>query len=145
MEKMAEYFRPDNWSLLLIDEERNDLYFALAVGPAAEALKKIRLKMGEGIAGYVAQHGENVIVPDVSKDVRFAKRVDEVTKWETRSIVCMPLRSERRTVGVVQLINANLAHFNDMEQFFLQSLCDYAAVAIENSRNIDKLQRPVAH
>ena len=51
MEKMAEYFRPDNWSLLMVDEERDELYFAIAVGEASEALKNVRLKVGEGIAG----------------------------------------------------------------------------------------------
>ena len=54
MEKMAEYFRPDTWSLLMVDEEQNELYFAIAVGDKAEALKNIRLKVGEGIAGWVA-------------------------------------------------------------------------------------------
>ena len=58
MEKMAEYFRPDNWSLLMVDEERDELYFAIAVGKASEALKNVRLKVGEGIAGWVAKHGE---------------------------------------------------------------------------------------
>src|SRR6266478_6060402 len=64
MEKMAEYFRPDTWSLLMIDEQHNELYFAIAVGDAAEALKDVRLKVGEGIAGWVAKNGEQLIVPD---------------------------------------------------------------------------------
>ena len=55
MEKMAEYFRPDNWSLLMVDEEKQELYFAIAVGDAAEALKTVRLKLGEGIAGWVSK------------------------------------------------------------------------------------------
>jgi signal transduction protein with GAF and PtsI domain len=58
MEKMAEYFRPDTWSLLMVDEEKDELYFAIAVGAAAEALSKARLKVGEGIAGWVARHGQ---------------------------------------------------------------------------------------
>src|SRR3981081_4927063 len=85
MEKMAEYFRPDTWSLLMVDEEHDELYFAIAVGDAAEALKSVRLKVGEGIAGWVAKHGEQLIVPDVEADPRFAKRIDDTTKWETRS------------------------------------------------------------
>ena len=80
MEKMAEYFRPDTWSLLMVDDQRDELYFAIAVGSAAEALKNVRLKVGEGIAGWVAKHGERLVVPDVYTDPRFAKRIDEMTQ-----------------------------------------------------------------
>ena len=139
MEKMAEYFRPDNWSLLMVDEERDELYFAIAVGPASESLKNVRLKVGEGIAGWVAKNGERVIVPDVYTDIRFAKRIDEMTKWETRSIICVPLRSKHRVLGVIQLVNVNMEGFSDHE-FFLQSLCDFAAIAIENARAVEKIQ-----
>jgi len=140
MEKMAEYFRPDTWSLLMVDDQRNELYFAIAVGDAAEALKNVRLKVGEGIAGWVAKHGERLLVPDVYTDPRFAKRIDEMTKWETRSIICVPLRSKHRVLGVIQLVNVNMEGFSDQEVFFLQSLCDYAAIAIENARSVEKIQ-----
>jgi diguanylate cyclase (GGDEF)-like protein len=140
MEKMAEYFRPDTWSLLMVDEEREELYFAIAVGTASDALKNVRLKVGEGIAGWVAKHGERLVVPDVMNDPRFAKRIDEMTKWETRSIVCVPLRSKHRVLGVIQLVNIDMQSFNDQEVFFLQSLCDYAAIAIENARSVEKIQ-----
>ncbi len=140
MEKMAEYFRPDTWSLLMVDEERDELYFAIAVGSASEALKNVRLKVGEGIAGYVAKNGEKVIVPDVMNDPRFAKRIDEMTKWETQSIICVPLRSRLRVLGVIQLVNVDMNHFGAQEEFFLQSLCDYAAIAIENARAVERIQ-----
>src|ERR1700744_291977 len=119
MDKMAEFFRPDTWSLLMVDEPKDELYFAIAVGDAAEALKTVRLKMGEGIAGWVAGHGEPLIVPDVYNDPRFAKRIDEMTKWKTRSIVCMPLKSRQRVLGVIQLINVGLSEFDENEIFFL--------------------------
>jgi diguanylate cyclase (GGDEF)-like protein len=140
MEKMAEYFRPDTWSLLMVDEEHNELYFAIAVGDAAEALKDVRLKVGEGIAGWVAKNGEQLIVPDVYTDARFAKRIDKVTQWETRSIICIPLNSKHRVLGVIQLVNVDMKGFGDQEIFFLQALCDYAAIAIENSRSVEKIQ-----
>jgi diguanylate cyclase (GGDEF)-like protein len=140
MEKVAEYFRPDTWSLLMVDEPKDELYFAIAVGDAAEALKTVRLKMGEGIAGWVARHGEPLIVPDVYKDPRFAKRIDEMTKWKTRSIVCMPLKSRQRVLGVIQLINVGLSEFEENEIFFLNALCDYAAIAIENARAVRRVQ-----
>src|ERR1700680_3288165 len=136
MEKMAEYFRPDTWSLLRVDAERDELYFAIAVGSASETLKNIRLNVGEAIAGYVAKHGESLVVPDVMSDPRFAKRIDEMTKWETRSIVCFPVRSRLRVLGVIQLVNVDMEYFGDQEIFFLQSLCDYAAIAIENARAV---------
>jgi diguanylate cyclase (GGDEF)-like protein len=140
MDKMAEYFRPDTWSLLMVDEELDELYFAIAIGNASEALKNVRLKVGEGIAGWVAKHGERLIVPDVMADPRFAKRIDEMTEWETHSIICVPLRSKHRVLGVIQLVNVNMDGFGDQELFFLQSLCDYAAIAIENARAVEKIQ-----
>jgi diguanylate cyclase (GGDEF)-like protein len=140
MEKMAEYFRPDTWSLLMVDEELDELYFAIAVGNASEALKNVRLKVGEGIAGWVAKHGERLIVPDVMADPRFAKRIDEMTQWETHSIICVPLRSKHRVLGVIQLVNVNMDGFGDDALFFLQSLCDYAAIAIENARSVERIQ-----
>src|SRR5204862_3136358 len=140
MEKMAEYFRPDTWSLLMVDEQKNELYFAIAVGSASEALKNVRLKVGEGIAGHVAKYGEKLIVPDVRADQRFAKRIDQMTQWETQSIICVPLKSKLRVLGVIQLVNVDMQHFGDQESFFLQSLCDYAAIAIENARAVEKIQ-----
>jgi diguanylate cyclase (GGDEF)-like protein len=140
MEKMAEYFRPDTWSLLMVDEARDELYFAIAVGDKAEVLKNVRLKVGEGIAGWVAKNGEARVVPDVSADPYFASRVDEATKWETRSVICVPLRSKLRVLGVIQLVNVDMSRFTDAELFFLQSLSDYAAIAIENARWVEKIQ-----
>src|SRR5438477_1352261 len=140
MEKMAVFFRPDTWSLLMVDEQKDELYFAIAVGDAADALKSIRLKVGEGIAGWVAKHGESLLVPDVYRDPRFAKRIDEMTKWETRSIICVPLKSKHRVLGVIQLINCAMESFTDNEMFFLHALCDYAAIAIDNARAVEKIQ-----
>src|SRR5512140_1172033 len=140
MEKISEYFRPDTWSLLMVDEDADELYFAIAVGPAADTLKSLRLKLGEGIAGWVAKHGEPLLVPDVYNDPRFAKRIDEMTKWQTRSIICIPLASRHRVLGVIQLINVDMKGFGDNEMLLLQALADYAAIAIDNARAVEKIQ-----
>ena len=140
MDKMAEFFRPDTWSLLMVDEQKDELYFAIAVGDAAETLKTVRLKVGEGIAGWVAKHGDSLIVPDVYNDPRFAKRVDAMTKLKTRSIICVPLQSKHRVLAVIQLINCALESFGEQEMFFLHALCDYAAIAIDNARAVEKIQ-----
>ena len=140
MDKMAAYFRPDTWSLLMTDEGSDELYFAIAVGEAAESLKSVRLKLGEGIAGWVARNGEPLIVPDVYTDPRFAKRIDEITKWKTRSMLCVPLKSKQRVLGVIQLINVPMEAFGDEQMFFLQALCDYAAIAIDNARSVARIE-----
>lgn len=140
MDKMAEFFRPDTWSLLMVDEQRDELYFAIAVGDAAETLKTVRMRLGEGIAGWVARHGESLIVPDVYNDPRFSRRVDEMTKLKTRSIICVPLQSKHRVLGVIQLLNCAMESFGEQEMFFLHALCDYAAIAIDNARAVEKIQ-----
>jgi diguanylate cyclase (GGDEF)-like protein len=140
MEKMAEYFRPDTWSLLMVDDVKQELFFAIAVGDASEALKSVRLKIGEGIAGWVAKNGEPLLVPDVYKDERFAKRIDEMTRWQTQSIICIPLRSHDKVLGVIQLINVEMKGFGDSEMQLLQALADYAAIAIDNARAVETIQ-----
>jgi diguanylate cyclase (GGDEF)-like protein len=124
----------------MVDEEKDELYFAIAIGNAAETLKNVRLKVGEGIAGWVAKHGERLVVPDVMSDPRFAKRIDEMTQWETHSIICIPVRSKHRVLGVIQLVNVNMDGFGEAELYFLQSLCDYAAIAIENAKSVERIQ-----
>ncbi len=140
MEKVAAYFRPDTWSLLMIDEEHRELYFAIAVGEASDSLKSVRLRIGEGIAGWVAQYGEPLVVPDVTQDVRFASRIDEMTRWKTRSILCVPLASKNRIFGVIQLINVEMSTFGNDQFMLLQALADYAAIAIDNARSVEKIQ-----
>ena len=140
MEKVAAYFRPDTWSLLMTDDEHHELYFAIAVGDASASLKSVRLRIGEGIAGWVAQHGTPLLVPDVTKDERFSSRVDEMTRWKTRSILCVPLSSKNRILGVIQLVNVEPHAFGPDQLMLLQAVADYAAIAIDNARAVEKIQ-----
>ncbi|MFI5104380.1 MAG: GGDEF domain-containing protein, partial [Terriglobales bacterium] len=93
-----------------------------------------------GIAGWVAKNGQALIVPDVQADPRFSPRLDEMTRWQTHSIICVPLRSKHRVLGVIQLVNVNVKGLSEQEMFFLQALCDYAAISIENARSVEKIQ-----
>ena len=140
MEKVAAYFRPDTWSLLMTDDEHHELYFAIAVGDASASLKSVRLRIGEGIAGWVAQHGQPLLVPDVAQDERFASRIDEMTRWKTRSILCVPLASKNRILGVIQLVNVETSSFGNDQLMLLQAMADYAAIAIDNARAVEKIQ-----
>src|SRR5215813_4413265 len=140
MEKIDEFLRPDNWSLLLLDEGKQELYFELAVGKASQALKDVRIKLGQGIAGWVAQHGEVVIVPDTSKDTRFFGKVDEKTKMETRSIVAVPVKFRETCLGVIELINCiGPEGFDPRDLKLLEALSDFAAIALENARHVKRI------
>ena len=140
MEKIDEFLRPDNWSLLLLDEAKQELYFELAVGKASQALKDVRIRLGQGIAGWVAQHGEVVIVPDTSKDTRFFGKVDEKTKMETRSIVAVPVKFRDTCLGVIELINCvGPDGFDPRDLKLLEALSDFAAIALENARHVKRI------
>jgi diguanylate cyclase (GGDEF)-like protein len=140
MEKIDEFLRPDTWSLLLVDEVNQELYFELAVGKGAQALKDVRIKMGQGIAGWVAQNDEAVIVPDVSTDTRFFSQVDEKTKTATRSIVAVPVRYRDHCLGVIELVNCiGSVGFHDRDLALLEALADFAAIALENARHVKRI------
>src|SRR5580700_11862372 len=140
MEKINEVLRPDTWSLLLMDQEREELYFQIATGKGSEALKDVRIKVGQGLAGWVAKAGEVVVVPDTSKDSRFFGSVDAKTKMETRSIVAVPVRFRDQCLGVIELINCiGPEGFSKRDLALLEALADYAAIAIENARHVQRI------
>jgi diguanylate cyclase (GGDEF)-like protein len=144
MEKVNLLMQPSNWSFLLVDEETGELTFEIAVSPAAERLKEIRLGKGEGIAGWVALRGEPLLIPDVRKDERFSSKVDDTLSFITHSIVCVPVKSKNRILGVMELIN-NLdeGSFAEADLQILSTIADYAAIAIENARYFQKVNELV--
>jgi diguanylate cyclase (GGDEF)-like protein len=139
MQQMERFFQPETWTLLLVDEEKKDLHYAVAVGNGAEQLTNVRIKLGQGIAGWVAEHGETLIVPELGLDPRFDSDV-EARAVGMRSAICIPLRSRSRTLGVVQLFNCRLETLTEYSISFLHVLCDYAAIAIENARSVERIQ-----
>ncbi|MDF1555417.1 MAG: sensor domain-containing diguanylate cyclase [Deferrisomatales bacterium] len=135
MEKVGLLLKPKTWSLLMLDEDTDELTFEIAVSPAADQLKGIRLRKGEGIAGWVALHGEPLLIPDVAADPRFSPQVDEAVAFTTSSIVCVPLKSKNRVLGVVELVNSmGEKLFSEADLKILSTIADYAAIAIENAR-----------
>lgn len=141
MQKISELLKTSNWSLLLINEEKHELFFEIAVGENADKLKDMRLAMGEGIAGWVAMTGEALLIPDVNRDPRFTAKMDEVTNFKTQSVICVPLRSKGRVLGVVELINKlEDIQFSPNDLKILTILTDYAAIAIENAKYLQRVQ-----
>lgn len=144
MDKVALLLKPKAWSLLLVDEEADELYFEIAVSHVGEHLKKIRLKMGEGVAGWVARNGEPVLIEDVRNDPRFAYSVDQAVAFSTRSIICVPLKIRDRIVGVIELINSfDEVSFRDSDLKIIGAIADFAAIAIENAKNFKTMNELV--
>ncbi len=140
MEKISDLLQPDTWSLLMLDEKTHELYFEIAIGAGAERLKDVRLKVGEGIAGWVAAHAEPVLIEDVSKDPRFNPKFDEITQTNTRSIVCVPIKGREQVLGVIELVNCLGKHsFTRDDIPILKSLADYTAIALENARYVQRI------
>ena len=77
MEKMAAYFEPATWSLLMLDEATDELYYAAAVGKGCESLNALQLTSGESLARWVINHGEPLVIPDVATDKRVQHTSDD--------------------------------------------------------------------
>jgi diguanylate cyclase (GGDEF)-like protein len=133
MERIQQLIPSEAWSMLMVDEEKQELTFELALGGKGSEMAAFRVKMGEGIAGWVAQSGEPTIVNDVKKDPRFARRFDSETQFKTRSVLCVPLISRGRTIGVVQVINRRDGPFSQGDLDTLLLLVEPCAIAIENA------------
>lgn len=141
MEKISELLQPKNWSLLLLDEETNELRFEIVVGPGSEKLKDLRLKVGEGVAGWVAREMKPLLVPDVHKDPRFYKKADQVSHFTTQSIICVPLTTRGKCLGVIELINkVEEEGFSEDDLLVLTTLADFTAIAIENAIFLNRVQ-----
>lgn len=135
MSKMEEFFGPEGWSLLMVDEESNELYFALSAGNDDSRLRDTRIKIGEGIAGRVAQSGEPFMA-DINKSDEWRRFAAANPKLNLRSLICMPIRKGDQTLGVLQLQNSKLEQLPETAISFLYVLCDYTAIALQNARQM---------
>jgi len=131
----------DVGSLLLVDAETNELYFEVALGEKGDQLKQVRLKMGEGIAGWVAANDQPALVNDVQNDPRHYKAAQTLTKFVTLNMLCVPVRSKGRVIGVLQAINKkNNDIFTDQDLNDFWTLSNQVAVALDNAHLYEELQ-----
>ena len=126
-------------SLLLLDEKARKLYFKVVTGDKKEEVKAYQIKMGQGIAGIVAQKGEALLIPDVRKDPRWYKEISESLGFDTRSIACVPMKADGQTIGVVQIIDkADGGPIDNEDMKILEVFAELAALAITHAREIEQ-------
>ena len=140
LEHMEEIIEAELWALLMVDDASHELYYAIAAGGEQEALRDLRVKMGEGVAGWVAQHGETLIVPESEHDPRLKTEL-AVKPQAVRSVIAMPLRGRKGTHGVIEILNPRTVQMTDYTIAFLHILADHAAIAIENARDVARIQQ----
>lgn len=120
-------------SIMLFDEGRKSLRFRISSGERAIAVKS--LTVTDGIAWWVANHGEIARVNEASKDQRFTGAIDKITGYKTKSILCVPMMLENKVIGTIEVLNKNGgAGFTDNDERVLSVLANQAAVAIKNSK-----------
>lgn len=140
MQQMTRFFNPQAWSLLVLDEPKRQLYYGVISGGQTEKLRNKRIPLGQGIPGWVALHGEPMILSSIPEDPDLSDEIPE-NSGRVESIICLPLRVRNRTYGALQLVNCHPETMDNHEIFFLHALCDYAAIAIQNARTLEQIQQ----
>ncbi len=129
---VTEQMRAERSSLFLLTDDRRELWTRVL---EADEVQEIRLEVGTGVAGWVAERGEAVNIADAYDDERFSREVDQTTGYRTRSILCVPMRDPLGQItGVVQVLNKREGPFSDDDQDLLVTLASQAAIAVENSK-----------
>ncbi|HKZ54069.1 MAG TPA: GAF domain-containing protein [Anaerolineales bacterium] len=121
-------------SLALVEESSGDLLFQVAGGRMAKAVVGVRLGKGQGIAGWVVENGEPLLIPNVRADPRFYPQVDLQIGFETRSLICAPIRVRDRTIGVLEAINPLHGEFQSHHVDLLTGIAGLAGTAISHAR-----------
>lgn len=138
MNEVTRLMNAERGTLFIVDSEKGELWSKIA--QKAE-IKEIRLKIGVGIAGYVANTGETINIKDAYKDDRFDPTTDKKTGYKTKSILCMPIREPMKdekklgeVIGVLQILNKIDGVFGEEDEELLTSLASQISISLVNAR-----------
>jgi len=126
-------------SLLLTDKEKNELYFEVAIGSKGREVQKFTVKIGEGIAGWVAQHNKSLIINDLENDKRHLKAIGEQIKYTSKTMMAAPMKIKNECIGVLEVINKiDSSGFSEEDLEWLEIFANQAALAIVNARSMEE-------
>jgi diguanylate cyclase (GGDEF)-like protein len=143
LKKVSALLPAEYWSLLLLDESTGELRFELSVDLDPAIIKDIRLRPGEGIAGRVALEQKPMVVTEVRASPLFSGRVDQLTGFTTKALLCVPLLFGGRTLGVLEVVNPQ--NLGPSALPLLTIVADYVAIAVENTRRYQQIQALAVH
>lgn len=138
MNKVTQLMKADRSTFYVVDAERGELWSKVLEG---EQSVNIRLRVGEGIAGWVAQSGQVLNLEDAHADPRFDRSWDQSSGYRTRSLLCMPIRDrELRVIAVIQCLNKQgRRSFNQEDEELLHCIGGQCAIALEGAMLYDAL------
>jgi len=126
-------------SLLLMDKAKQELYFEVALGSKGKEVQKYTVKLGEGIAGWVAQHNKSILVNDVANDKRHLKIIGEEINYKSKTMIAVPMRIKDQCIGVLEVINKiGEGGFTQEDIEWLEIFANQAALAIVNAKNMEE-------
>jgi Nif-specific regulatory protein len=144
IESAARVVQAKAASLLLVDRKTNTLFFQVATGEKRREVKEYRIKMGQGIAGYVAQTGQSLLIADVNMDPRWFKEISESIRFQTQSIACVPLKHINEIIGVMQIIDKEDGRPLGQEDMqLMEEFASLAALALGQAQNLQEVKREI--
>jgi len=131
-------------SLLLLNKEKGELYFEVALGSKGMDVKRFTVKMGEGIAGWVAHNNKSLIVNDVENDKRHLSVIGEEINYKSKTILAVPMRIKDDCIGVLEVLNKKGdTGFTQDDLEWLEIFANQAALAIVNARNMEEARSEI--
>lgn len=144
IEKSSLLFKSRAWFLLLYDKESNSFVYDVVTPDLAAQLKGKRLRTGQGIAGWVAQHRRPSLIANAVTDERYCACSEVKLGFEAGSVVCVPVQIQGQLLGVMQLVNGCTEPvFDENDLLLLSTIADYVAIGISNARNFSRVRELV--
>ncbi len=125
-------------AIMLLDEDKKNLSFKVAGGVKGGIVQRMKVPVGQGIAGWVAQERKAAIVNDVASDSRFTGSMDKSSGFVTKMILCVPMMIEGELIGIVEVLNKKDGMFTTEDKEILESLAAMAAVSINNAKTAEE-------
>ena len=147
MSRVKEVLQCEASSVILFDEARDSLVFYAASGAGAKEVEGLTIPKGKGLAGWVFDHQEPVIVDEIEKDDRFYSAIDKITHMKTRCLICVPVIKKGRKLGVLEGINKINGAFSQEDLDLLTAISQLAGISIENSmihKNLEQKNNELA-
>ena len=140
LEQTTQALEVEAVSLALVEPGSNELVFRAATGLRSKQVLGLHIKMGQGVAGWVAQEGKGLIVKDAQNDPRFYPKVDQATGYKTLAIACAPIRAHGKVIGIIEALNPIAGSFDNDALPVLDGIGNLAGTAIEHAQLFEQME-----